>query len=66
MLDQDKKMLKELLVEYSAIEVIAELVTTFRERRDDLSDMGLKELARDYAEAASLMSEIRDVMIDAE
>ena len=66
MLDQDKKMLKELLVEYSAIEVIAELVIAFRDRRDDLSDMGLKEQALDYAEAASLISEIRDVMIDAE
>lgn len=66
MLDQDRALLMSLVKEYSAVEIIAELVSALRDHRDDLSDMGLKEKAHDYAEAAELLSEIRDVMLDAE
>lgn len=66
MLDQDKEMLKQILINYPAVEVVSELVFLCRDHGDELSDLGLKERAKDYAEAASLMSQIRDVMLDAE
>ena len=66
MLDQDKEMLKQILANYTAVEVVSDLVSLFRNHRDNLSDLGLKDQAKDYAEAASLLSRVRDVMLDAE
>jgi len=65
MLQDDKKVLESLVKEYSAVEMLSALVATFREHRDNLSDLGLKEQAKDFAVAAELVGEIRDVMKDA-
>jgi hypothetical protein len=66
MLQDDKKVLASLVKEYSAAEMLSALVSAFREHRDNLSDMGLKDQARNFADAAELVGEIRDVMTDAE
>jgi hypothetical protein len=65
MLQDDKKMLLSLVKEYSAVDMLSALVSAFREHRDDLSDLGLKEQARVFSDAAELVGEIRDVMKDA-
>ncbi len=65
MLQDDKKVLASLVKEYSAVDMLSALVSAFREHRDDLSDLGLKDQAREFSDAAELVGEIRDVMKDA-
>jgi len=66
MLDQDLKILKELTENYSAVEMLSGIAAVFKNRADDLSDLGFKHKAHNYASAAELVGEIRDVLADAE
>jgi hypothetical protein len=54
-----------LVKEYPAAEVLSELIAAFREHRDNLSDLGIKDKAKEYSEIAELVGEIRDVLEDA-
>jgi hypothetical protein len=66
MLKEDEMVLLSLVQEYSAKELLTALVSVCRTHRDNLSDMGCREKAIEFAETAELLGEIRDVMVDAE
>jgi hypothetical protein len=65
MLQEDKKVLVSLVKSYPPKEILSALVSVFREHRDELSDLGIKDKAKELSEVAELVGEIRDVMEDA-
>jgi len=65
LLQEDKKVLVNLVKAYPPAEVLSALVSAFREHRDELSDLGIKDKAKVLSEVAELVGEIRDVMEDA-
>lgn len=64
MLQEDKKALVSLVKSYPPGEFLSALVSAFREHRDELSDLGINDRAKELSEVAELVSEIRDVMED--
>jgi hypothetical protein len=64
MLEKDEQVLNSLVKEYSAKEMIAALAQAFRDHRDDLSDLGLKDQAIEYAEVADLLGEVKLFLTD--
>ena len=62
MLSEDKKMLDHLVKEYSTIEMLGALALAFREHRDTLSDLGLKERVLELSETAEMILDIRDTL----
>lgn len=62
MLDQDLKILKELTENYSFIDMLNGIAYVFKNRADDLSDLGSKYNAHSYAEAADLIVEVIDAL----
>lgn len=65
LLQEDKKVLVNLVKAYPPAEVLSALISAFREHRDELSDLGIKDKAKVLSEVAELVGEIRDVMEDA-
>lgn len=64
MLQEDKKVLVSLVKSYPPADFLSALVSAFREHRDELSDLGIKDKAKELSEVAELVGEIRDVMED--
>jgi hypothetical protein len=64
MLQEDEQVLVSLVKSYPPADILSALVSAFREHRDELSDMGIKDRAKELAEVADLVGEIRDVMSD--
>lgn len=63
MLQKDKMVLAALVKEYPAVDVLSALVVAFREHRDNLSDLGIKDKAQEYSAVAELVAEARDGLI---
>lgn len=64
MLQEDKKVLVSLVKSYPPADVLSALISAFREHRDELSDLGIKDKAKHLSEVAELVGEIRDAMED--
>lgn len=64
MLQNDKKVLVSLVKSYPPADILSALVSAFREHRDELSDLGIRDRAKELSEVAELVGEIRDVMKD--
>jgi len=64
LLQDDEKVLVSLVKSYPPAEILSALVSAFREHRDELSDLGIKDKAKELSEIAELVGEIRDVMED--
>lgn len=64
MLQEDQKVLVDLVKSYPPADILSALVSAFREHRDELSDLGIKDKAKELSEVAELVGEIRDVMED--
>lgn len=64
LLQEDKKVLVSLVKSYPPADLLSALVSAFREHRDELSDLGIKDKAKVLSEVAELVGEIRDVMED--
>ena len=64
MFKEDKTALVNIVKMYPPAEVLSALVSAFREHRDQLSDLGIKDRAKELSEVAELVGEIRDVLED--
>jgi hypothetical protein len=64
MFKEDKKALVEMVKLYPPAEILSDLVFAFRAHRDTLSDLGIKDRAKELSEVAELVGEIRDVLED--
>lgn len=64
LLQEDNKVLVSLVKSYPPADLLSALVSAFREHRDELSDLGIKDKAKELSEVAELVGEIRDVMED--
>ena len=64
MFKEDKKALVEMVKLYPPAEILSDLVSAFRDHRDTLSDLGIKDRAKELSEVAELVGEIRDVLED--
>ena len=58
MLKEDRDKLKELMMNYPAKDLMAELSGVAQEVADDLSDMGAKEMAKDYVRIVVSLEDI--------
>lgn len=65
LLQDDEQVLVSLVRAYPPADILSALVSAFREHRDELSDLGIKDKAKELSEVAELVGEIRDVMEDA-
>lgn len=63
MLQKDKMALAALVQDYPAVDILSALVVAFREHRDSLSDLGIKDKAQEYSAVAELVAEARDGLI---
>ncbi len=64
LLQDDEKVLVSLVKSYPPAVILSALASAFREHRDELSDLGIKDKAKELSEVAELIREIRDVMED--
>lgn len=62
MLQEDEQVLVSLVKSYPPAEVLSALASAFREHRDELSDLGINDRAKELSEVAELVGEIRDVL----
>lgn len=59
MLEEEKKLLKQMLYDYGNEGMLKELALAIREQADDQSDGGLKDQAKESAELADTLIQVR-------